>query len=194
MVAPHAPLLQKGDVTGGALLVSSGAIRVFYIDERGRQGTLYRVSSGEACFFSLECVMRGTPYPAWAEAEGIPTQFVQIPSQLYLALYSTDPGFQRFTYDSLSSRVLQLMAIVEESATLAMEQRTAALLLDLADAEGRVASSQARLADHLGTAREVIARTLRDLRTRGLIETQRGKVKIAQVSSLRKLAGRGKLE
>jgi CRP/FNR family transcriptional regulator len=194
MVAPHTPLLQKGEECGGAFLVTYGTIRVFYIDKRGRQGTLYRVATGEACFLSLECAMHGTPYPAWAESDGEPTQFIRIPTQLYVALYEAEAAFQRFAYLSLSSRILQLMAVLEESATLAIEQRTAALLLDLADGEGQVTSSQARLAENLGSAREVVARTLRTFRNGGLVETRRGTVRILDKLRLLKLAGRGQFQ
>ena len=194
MVAPNTPLLKKGDEVGGAFLVNYGVIRVFYVDKRGRQGTLYRVEPGQACFLSLECSMRGSLYPAWAESEDEPTQFVRIPSDLFNTLYAQEASIQKFTYDSLASRVLQLMAVLEQSATLAIEQRTAGLLLNLADAEGRIAASQARLAEHLGSAREVVARTIRSLREYGLIETRRGVVQIVDVPCLRKLAGRGQLD
>lgn len=194
MVAPNTPLLQKGDEAGGAFFVSYGVIRVFYIDKRGRQGTLYRVEPGQACFLSLECAMRESLYPAWAESEDEPTQFVRIPSKLFKTLYAQESGIQQFTYDSLASRVLQLMAVVEQSATLAVEQRTAGLLLNLADADDRVLASQARLAEHLGSAREVIARTMRTFRGYGLIETRRGVVQLLDVRRLRNLAGQGKFD
>jgi CRP/FNR family transcriptional regulator, anaerobic regulatory protein len=189
MVAPTTPLVQKGDVVGGVLLIVHGSVRVFY-NEEGRQGTLYRVTQGQACFLSIECAMRGSPYPAWAESEQTPTQFVRIPDRVYLTLYSEEPSFQRFTYETLSSRLLEMMAVVQRSATLAVGQRTAALLLDLADEAGQVVGSQEELAHHLGTAREVLARTLRSFRTQGLIQTRRGALTILDSERLSELLGR----
>lgn len=189
MVAPHTSLLKKGDEVGGVFLVCHGAIRVFYIDPRGRQGTLYRVSAGQACFFSLECTLRGGSYPAWAESEEQPTQFVKIPAQLFKQAYAEEPALRQFTYDALSCRILSLMAVIEQSASLAIEQRVAALLLSLADGEGRVTCSQARLAEHLGSVREVVVRTLRTFREQGLVTTRRGAVQLEDAHRLKHLAG-----
>jgi len=188
MVAPHTSLLKKGDDVGGVFLVCHGAIRVFYIDQRGRQGTLYRVGAGQACFFSLECTMRGGPYPAWAESEEQPTQFVKVPQQLFRQVYAQESAIGQFTYDALSSRVVQLMGVIEQSASLAIEQRVATLLLSLADREGHVTCSQARLAEHLGSVREVVVRTLRTFREQGLITTQRGLIVIEDSRRLKELA------
>jgi len=189
MVAPHTTLLHKGDEVGGVFLVTQGVVRVFYIDRRGRQGTLYRVDAEQACFLSIECTMRGGPYPAWAESEAHLTQLVKVPQVLFRSLYSSEPAIRAFTYDALSSRVLQLMSVVEQSASLALEQRTAVLLLSLADDTGRVTCSQTRLAEHLGSVREVVVRTLRAFRELGLLTTGRGTIQIEDTCRLKELAG-----
>jgi CRP/FNR family transcriptional regulator len=54
----------------------------------------------------------------------------------------------------------------------------ASLLVRKCDEEGRVLTSHARIAAHLGTAREVVTRQLRRLEARGLLETTRGEIRI----------------
>jgi len=187
MVGPRADLLERGQDAGGVFLVTVGALRVYYLHPRGREGTLYWVEPQQACFLSLECALEQRPYPAWAQSDDSPTQFVMIPAALFRALYESEPALRRFTVQALSSRVHELMNLVEQSATLALEQRAAALLLKLAD-DGVVETSQDRLAAHLGTAREVMARLLRGFRSRGFIETRRGSVTLLDTDGLTALA------
>lgn len=187
MVGPRTPLLERGADAGGVFLVTVGALRVYYLHPKGREGTLYWVEPRQACFLSLDCAFGEKPYPAWAESDDAPAQFVVIPAPLFRHLHDTEPAVQRFTVDALSSRVHELMHLVEQSATLALEQRTAALLLKLAEHD-RVETSQDRLANHLGTAREVMARILRSFRARGLIATRRGEVTLLEPERLRTLA------
>jgi CRP/FNR family transcriptional regulator len=187
MVGPRTRLLERGDAAGGVFVVTVGALRVYYLHPRGREGTLYWVEPAQACFLSLDCAFTERPYPAWAESDDTPTQFVFIPAPLFRTLHDEEPAMQRFTVDALSGRVHELMNLVEQSATLALEQRAAALLLKLAE-DGCVNTSQDRLANHLGTAREVMARLLRGFRAQGWIETRRGRVLLLAPEALRALA------
>ncbi len=184
MVAPRTPLLRRGVHAGGVFLVTHGAIRVYYLNANGRQGTLYWVDAKEACFLSLDCAFKRLPYPAWAESDDRPTQFVTIPAAVFRELHETERAAQEFTFNALSARVFELMSFVEQSATLALEQKAAQLLLRLADDAGDVQCTQERLAAHLGTAREVLARILRGFRVRGLVETRRGGVRIVALEQL----------
>ncbi|MEZ4338187.1 MAG: Crp/Fnr family transcriptional regulator [Sandaracinaceae bacterium] len=189
MVGPRTPLVRRGEEAGGVFFVTHGAIRVYYVHPNGREGTLYWVDEKEACFLSLDCAFKEIPYPAWAETDDRPTQFVFVPAPLFVELYEREPAARRFAFDALSTRVFELMSLVEQSATLALEQRTASLLLKLANADGVVATSQDRLAGHLGTAREVLARILRTFRSRDLVETRRGRIAITNRGELEALAG-----
>ena len=188
VVAPGTRLIERGTECGGVFLVTLGAIRVFFVRPNGREGTLYWVDEGQPCFLSLDCAFKQVPYPAWAEADDRPTQFVVIPAALFRRLYENEPAARRFAFDALSERVHELMGLIEQSATLALEQRAAALLLERADDDGTVSTSQERLASHLGTAREVLARILRSFRSEGLVETRRRRVVILEPDALRKLA------
>lgn len=188
MVAPRTPLLSRGAEAGGVFLVTSGLLRVYYVHQSGREGTLYWVEPEEACFLSLDCTFKDVPYPAWAQSDDRATQLVVIPAPLFRELHLREPAVQRFAFDALSARVFELMHLAEQSATVGLEPRTAALLLRLADAEGIVDGSQDRLAKHLGTAREVVFRILRGFRSRGLVETRRGVVIVRDREGLREIA------
>jgi len=66
--------------------------------------------------------------------------------------------------------------------------RLAARLLELADANNAVHATHQALATELGTAREVISRTLAEFHRRGWVEQSRGEVRLVGRSGLERLA------
>ncbi|HEX9620661.1 MAG TPA: Crp/Fnr family transcriptional regulator [Polyangiaceae bacterium] len=177
-VAERKTLIRRGDKVAGAYLVLEGVLRIYNIDARGREVTLYSVEPHDACIFAMNCAFNDLRYPAWVENEEAPTRLAVIPSLSYRKLHELDPAVRGFTFDVLSSRIFDLMNTIEEMATLDMEQRLASFLTRKCNEQGVVTTSHAKIAANLGTAREVVTRHLRQLESRGLIETSRGEIRI----------------
>jgi CRP/FNR family transcriptional regulator len=186
-VAARRPVLHRGDAAEGVFLVVGGSLRVFYIAADGHEATLYRVRPGQTCILALTAAFRSEPYPAWVETEDEELSFVLVPGAMFRELYNTEPTFRSFVFEVLSGRVFELMTRLEEVGSLRVEQRLAAFLLEAADANGEVAMSQARLAAHLGTAREVVFRALRTMSDAHLVATSRGRVQLLDRAGLRRL-------
>jgi CRP/FNR family transcriptional regulator len=97
--------------------------------------------------------------------------------------------------EEISLRVQDAYATLAASCFGSMAERVGRQLLDLA-AEDPVAQrlvarvTQQNLADGVGTVREVVARTLAQLRAVGLIETHTGEVLILDPERLAALVGR----
>lgn len=184
-VAPQTPVLHRGDPVDGVYLVIGGSLRVFYITADGHQATLYRIRPGETCVLALTAAFRGEQYPAWVETEDRPLQVVILPGAVFRRLYETEPAFREFVFEVLSGRVFDLMTRMEQLGSLRVEQRLAAFLLDASDPGDEVVMSQAKIAAHLGTAREVVFRALRSLAEQKLVVTGRARVRILDREGLR---------
>jgi len=181
-------LLSRGDPVDGAYLVVGGAIRVFYLTQEGREATLYRVEPGGTCILALTATFNREPYPAWVESGPRGVSLVRVPSVPFRRLFDTEVAFRDFIFGVLSGRVFELMQVLEEAGTARMEQRLAKFLLRGAGADRTVQASQARIASELGTAREVVFRTLRSLSNRGLVKTGRVCVSILDPEGLQRVA------
>jgi CRP/FNR family transcriptional regulator len=94
-----------------------------------------------------------------------------VPGTLFRELFSHEPSAQRFIFEQLSGRVFELQKLLERTMRLPQEERLILFLLEHADSNGLVHVSHEKLARHLGTVREVIARLLRNLASQGLIAT-----------------------
>ena len=70
----------------------------------------------------------------------------------------------------------------------ATEQRLARVLLQRADADGKVAATHHELAVAIGSVREVVSRRLEAFGAGGLVETVRGQIRLADRIALAALA------
>jgi CRP-like cAMP-binding protein len=95
----------------------------------------------------------------------------------------------------MNLRLQDTAAALAANTLGSMHERVAWHLLDLAieaPEAGRFIASitQQELADHLGTAREVVARALRELRDAGIVLTWKGHMEICDPVRLSAIAGR----
>jgi len=185
ILPPGKDILHPGDTVSGVYLVRSGAIRVYYIDPDGREGTLYWIDPGESCILALNSLFTEIPYPAWASADDSGAEVLSISGAVFRELFALEPAAQRFLFEQLSGRVLSLLQLLEGAMRLPQEERLVVLLLTQADAMGVVHLSQHKLAKHLGTIREVVSRLLRNLANQGLIALAPRKVTILDRERLR---------
>ncbi len=178
------PLVHKGDRVGGIFLVQQGALRVYNISAKGRESTLYWVEGADSCIFAISCVFSDVRYPAWVESDATSTTYAIIPPAVYRSLFEKERAVQKFTFDVLSNRIFELMTILEDVTASDLDKRLANFLVKKADDSGTLNMSHEEVAVHLGTAREVITRTLRKLTSAGLVYTERGTIKLVNASKL----------
>lgn len=183
-LAPRTPLLQPGDRVSGAYFVERGSIRVHYLDAEGREGTLYRIEAGQSCVLALNCLFAQMTYPAWAEAGDEGLGLAVLDGTAAAALMREEEAFLRAMFGQVSVRLYGLLRTLEHSIRLPLEARLAVALLELADADGVVALSHERLADHVASTREVVSRVLRGFASAGLIRAGYGKVTLVDRGAL----------
>lgn len=121
---------------------------------------------------------------AWVQAEE-QTQVAVIPGPLYRQLFHHESPIQELTVTALSTVVFRLMGELEQLHSSHHRQRRANFILLQATSDGTLQMTQQRLANHLGTTREVIARILGEFTSEGLIQPGRVKVRILSVKGLR---------
>lgn len=126
---PFAKVIERGDEVAAAYLVEAGALRIYYVSSEGREGTLYWVDPGQSCIIALNCLFARLPYPAWVETDQADTEVAIISGDVYRELYLAEPALQHFTFATLSTRLFELMTLLQETASFDLEQRVAAFLL-----------------------------------------------------------------
>lgn len=179
-------IFSPGQSADNLLLLLEGTVRVSQHSDTGRDIFLYRVNAGESCVLTTACMMAFEDYSAEGVAETDVTA-VAIPRQTFDDLAARSPVFREFIFTAYSRRITDLFTLIDQIVFQRMDVRLAGRLLELAKDDEVKATHQA-LGVELGTAREVISRTLADFQRRGWIEQSRGTVRLVRKAGLIELA------
>lgn len=165
------------------LMLCAGSVRVIRPGRGGQEILLYRLRPGETGILTVCCLLSHTDYPARAIVESKLSGY-NIPQTLFVELVDQSPAFRAFIFRFLAKRLTQLMELIEAVAFQRMDQRLAALLLQKGDS---IWATHQSLADELGTAREVVSRTLEDFERQGILRLKRGHIHIQDMAALEQI-------
>jgi CRP/FNR family transcriptional regulator len=179
-------LFSPGDMAQGFAVVLSGRVDVHLTGPSGREILLYAVEPGQSCVQTTLGLMGDAPYTGEALA-ATDIRVVAIPAALFHDLMNRSAPFRAFVFRAFAARMADMTALLERVAFTRVEARLAAALLDLADGD-TVQITQSELAARIGTAREVVSRRLEALARQGLVETDRGRIRLTDRDRLARLA------
>ncbi|WP_375552289.1 Crp/Fnr family transcriptional regulator [Rhodophyticola porphyridii] len=177
-------VFQPGQPADNLLLLLEGTVRVHQKSDTGREVLLYRVHAGESCVLTTACMLACENYSADGLAES-DVSAVAIPRATFDALAARSDVFRNFIFTTYSRRITALFTLIDDIVFRRLDVRLAGRLLELAGAGDVVHATHQMLATELGTAREVISRTLAEFQRRGWVEQSRGELR---------LVGRGGLD
>ncbi len=179
-------LFHPGDIAEAFVIVLNGRIDVYLTGPSGREILLYSVAPGESCVQTTVGLLGQKAYTGEAMTAS-DCEVVLIPRALFKDLMDSSAPFREFVFSAFADRVQGMMHVLEKVAFHKVEARLAADLMDRAES-GIVKATQAELAAHIGSAREVVARQLDAFAKQGLIERERGAIRLLNPSALRKIA------
>ena len=187
---PKGTMLHSGSTEcTGLLLVCSGQLRAFILSDEGREITLYRLFERDICLFSASCMLRSMQFEIMIAAEKDTELFV-IPADVYQSVARESAPAANFTTEIMAGRFSEVMWLMEQIMWKSFDRRLARFLLDESALEGTAVLhlTHETIANHLGTAREVVTRMLRYFQSEGLVHLSRGAVEITNTQKLRELA------
>lgn|SRR6056297_2842309 len=179
-------IFEPGQTVDNLLLLLEGTVKVQQRSDTGREVFLYRVHAGESCVLTTACMLAFEDY----SAEGISeteVKAVAIPRKTFDTLVARSTVFREFVFTAYSRRITDLFTLIDDIVFQRMDVRLASRLLELADSTDTVHATHAVLGTELGTAREVVSRTLSEFQRRGWIEQSRGEVRLIGHDGLERL-------
>ena len=169
----------------GFPLVLQGAVRVQMTAPSGREILLYRVDPGQGCIMSGGCLLGHSDYAARGIAEEDVVLLNLAPAEFNALLLEHEP-FRRFVFGMYGERLAEVMQLVEEVAFRRLDERLAQLLIHRGPV---VEATHQKLADELGSVREIVSRLLRSFEARGWVKLERERITLLERDSLAALAG-----
>jgi CRP/FNR family transcriptional regulator len=183
-------LFHEGDACRGLHIIARGRIRIFKSSASGREQVLAVNVPGET--IAEVPVFDGGPYPASAIAlEETEIAFVSRKDFQDYCLDHPEVALKMLAF--VGARLRGLVGIIEELSFTTIRQRLVALLVRLAQHEGKKAAggielmlpgSHQEMANQLGTVRELVSRNLMRLQAEGLVEVDGRQIVIRDLKGL----------
>ena len=169
-----AQIYRSGDACSSIAFVLSGEIRVYKIGQTGREITLYEIERGETCILNASCILSGSSYPAHAVTT-TDVNLLLTPSESFRKLVDEHESMRDFVFTLLSQRLSGVMELVEEVAFGRMDERLIDYLLEKSE-NNRLEATHQKIANDLGTSREVVSRLLKDLERKKQVSLSRNSI------------------
>lgn len=163
-------VIKQNGFTPGVPIVLKGLIKVStQHDERSL--LLYYIEPGQSCVMSFSSCLQGSPSKVFATTEE-ETQILLVPIDKLEIWLKTHPSFNTLFYSQFETRYSDLLGNIEQLLFQKLDSR----LLEYLHKKQTVLGNKLfkithqEIANDLGTAREVISRTLKKLENESLIE------------------------
>ncbi len=173
----------------GLLVIRTGQLRAYILSEEGREITITRLFEMDICLFSASCVMPNMQFEIIIEAEK-DTELWVVPACLYKDLMDESLPVAVYSNGLITNHFSELMWLVEQIMWKSFDKRLAKFLLEESTLEGTecLKITHEKIANHMGSAREVVTRMLRYFQNEGLVRLTRGTVELVDVEGLESLS------
>lgn len=181
-------ILGFSDVCLGMVHIRKGSIRVFITSEEGREVTLFHISEGECCVFSSACAIDGITLDVQMVAER-EVELFAIHAGTVAKLMESNIHFKCFVYELAATRYSTVVWVMQQILFAHFDERMARLLLSLYEKTGdkTIRMTQEAMAQEVNSAREVVARMLKQFASDGWIELKRGTVVLKDIEALKNI-------
>lgn len=172
----------------GLMLVESGQLRAYVVSDEGREITVYRHFDRDLCLFSATCIMNSSQFGINVAAEK-ETKVWVIPSDVYKKLMNESVALANYTSELITARLSETMWLIEQILWKSLDKRLAEFLLEEINLEqtNELRITHESIANHLGTAREVVTRLLKYFKSEGLVALNRGTIEVVDEDGLANL-------
>ena len=189
--APKGTLLYSRDCACmGLVLVVSGAVRIYLLSPEGREITLFRLGPGDACVLSASCVIRQIDFDTHMVADE-DSELVIMNAEAFGELTDGSIHARCFLFEQATESFSAVMRTMEKLLFTRFDMRLASFLVSECERTGSYSLplTQGRIAERVNSAREVVARMLKQFSESGLVAMKRGRVDVTDIDGLRRIAG-----
>lgn len=180
-------LYWQGEACTGLYILQHGSLKLFKLSVRGRELIIRSIMEEGATFNEVPVFDGGSNAVNVAALE--PSTVWMVEKNVLQQMARSNPELAQAIILNLSRNLRMLVNLVEELSFYQVTNRLARLLYQLplnrAHTENSLHLTQDQLAARLGTVREVVARSLRELERSGAIRVNRRQIQVIDLEVLR---------
>lgn len=172
----------------GMLFILSGEIRTYILSDEGREITLFRLYPNDLCVLSASCVISQISFDTQMTARQ-DTEVLIIPPNITALLKEQNISVRCFLYEQATERFSEVMWAMQQILFKGLDQRLAAFLVEECERtnSNAVRMTHEQIARNISSAREAVARMLKQFTQDGLVELKRGEIIIKDTDGLKRL-------
>ncbi len=172
----------------GMKIVKYGLVRVFVYSTNGSEITLYRLKSKDICVLSILCMLKNLNLDINIEAEEDSLLYI-VPIDIYNKLLSNNKTVYEYDREATAQRLTEVVSAFSDVLFFSVGKRIADILVYYSNLYNSdvISITHEKLAKDIGTVREVVSRTLKNLQELKLVEVSRGQIKILDVNRLKSI-------
>jgi CRP-like cAMP-binding protein len=175
-------LFWEGDPCAGLHIIESGSVKLYRVSPQGRQYIIAVLTEGSTC--NEVPAFDGGANPVNVEALET-TRVWLVDAHTLRELVKSNPEFALKILSKFGQNLRNLVGKVSEMAFYQVTHRLARLITEMPAEESRPHWTQEQLAARLGTVREVVSRSLKELEKSGAIRIEDRRIQIADDDVLR---------
>ena len=174
------------DEADGFYYVERGDIRVYKMDEQGREMEVVRLGPGG--FLGEAIVFVSPSFPVYAQAMAH-SDALFFDKKKVIRKMEADPRIAKFFVDLLARKCVVLSDRIESLGLRTVRQRLIRYLLSRCSGEKKcvveLRTKKGELAKTLGTISETLSRNLKQMQEEGLIQVEGNRISIKNCPALR---------
>ena len=172
----------------GMIYIISGELRAYILSEEGREITLFRLREGDSCVLSASCVISQIDFETMLTAT-TDADILSIPTAVFGKLTRENVHVRCFMYELATERFSTVMWVMQQILFNRFDQRLAAFLLSEYRRTGipEISMTQEQIAQNVNSAREVVARMLKQFALDGFVDNRRGRIVLKDIQGLEKI-------
>lgn len=182
----------KGDIIFNAIdsfigitHVISGRARMYICTEDGKELTLFRIKQGDSLVLSAADIMERITYETELIAEE-ETDVIMLGKAEFDTLANNSLEIRAFMYQSIAEHLSDVMCGLKRMILDRLDVRLANYILEESKCgQEPILRTQEQVAIELGTAREVVTRTLGHFEAMGYITLKRGRIIVQDAKGLK---------
>lgn len=172
----------------GVIIVKRGRICAIAVSEEGREVALLCYYSGDICLLAAHAFIDTAAFNISISAE-TEADVMIIDTKTFSDVCKSCIHAEAFVRRLISDHFSHVVGNIHHMLIHSPERRIAAYLCSAAErtGTGKIKATHEQIAKHVGTAREVVTRTLKKMTAEGMILSERGFVVIKDKAALKKL-------
>lgn len=169
----------------GIIKVVSGKCRIYMVSEEGREVALYNLQEGDICTLSASCVIDEVLFEIFMIAEEetklIVTNIIDIKK-----IMENNVFMENFIYKETVTKFSEVIWTMQEMLFVRFNKRLADFLIKN-EKKSIINITHEEIATQLGSAREVVSKTLKSFERHGWIKMARGEISLLDIKSLKNI-------